>query len=86
MWITAVRESVTSTWSQYKYYFEITDTKKTTTTGDDTIRNTLANAQIFRPNATTLTQTLRMTLPTLNDGEYISNVILVPMGADGAKE
>lgn len=86
MWMTAIRQSTTSTWSQYKYYFEITDTKKTIVTGDDTTRSTIADAQIIKPTGSRLTQTVQMSLPTLNEGEYISNVILVPMGADGQRE
>lgn len=71
-------------WSQYKYYFEIVDTKKTKSLDDDTTRNS-AEEMISTTDAGA-DVTLNMNLPTLNDGEYINKIVVVPMGTDGQSE
>lgn len=70
-----------------KYYYEIKNTKKTTDTADDTMRldeNPLYIVNSAMNGTNIKMDTLR--LPELVDGEYISKVIVVPMGADGNSE
>lgn len=49
--LEVMRDPGLPAWTQYKYYFEITDTKKTPNLGDDTTRSTSSEAGYFAPKA-----------------------------------
>lgn len=48
--LRAERDLSLPTWAQYKYYYEIVDTKKTQGKNDDTIRDTKAENKILKPS------------------------------------
>lgn len=81
------RTDATAQEMKVRYYYEIKDTKKTTSTADDTVR--IEENPLYIINSPLSGTTIKrdtLTLPQLADGEYINKVVIVPMGADGQSE
>lgn len=72
------KETNEQVWTQYRIEYVITNAVSGTTR--------MENSGLLSPTLNSTRQMFELELPILNDGEYISEMTLVPMGVDGLTE